>query len=163
MFYSLRRRETRSSGRTDQDGGDPPEALPAPIQQPCVERRLAFVLPVVSRTDHCRGGAVFRATLSAFAKRADSRHAGAGHHSHGTARLVRREGLQVFTPSSSAIPHDSCPVRARPGRPPAALRPLAARFTHPSEAPGDPTGIFIKQGHIPSKTGHVFMKTMSAE
>lgn len=31
------------------------EALPAPIQQPCGERRLAFVSPDASRTDHCRG------------------------------------------------------------------------------------------------------------
>ena len=54
--------------------------------------------------------------------------AGAGHHSHGTARLVRREGLQVFTPSSSALMRDSCPFRARPGRPrcaPSALTPPA--------------------------------------
>ena len=65
--------------------------------------------------------------------------AGAGHHSRMTAALVRREGLQVFTPSSSALMRDSCPFRARPGRPrgaPSALAP--PRFTHPYEAPGDP-------------------------
>ena len=159
---SLRRRETRSSGRADQDGGDPRRRSPRrsnslasrdalPLSRPTCRRR-----PLPRR----RGPS---ATLTAFAKRADSRRAGAGHHSHGTAMLVRREGLQVFTPSSSAIPHDSCPVRARPGRPPAALRPRASPFTHPFEAPGDPSSIFIKNGQIPSKTGHVFMKTMCTE
>ena len=48
---------------------------------------------------------------------------GRGHHSHGTARLVRREELQVFTPSSSAIPHDSCPGAPAQGGPAATLRP----------------------------------------
>ena len=62
------------------------------------------------------------ATLTDFAKRADSRRAGAGHHSHGTAKPCPATGAPGHRPSSPAIPRDSCPYlrppRAAPCGPP---------------------------------------------
>ena len=74
---------------------------------------------------------------------------GRGPHSHGTARLVRREGLQVFTPSSSDIPHDSCPDAPAQGGPAARPPPSRLRrFTYPFGRMAAPAIFLICSKHI---------------
>lgn len=92
----------------------------------CLDRRSA--------ADHCRSGAVLRLLLrpspnapTLAARAPDTIRAGPQN-------LVRRQGLQAIAPArqpSRAIRVRTC---ARPGRPPAALRPRALRFTYPLRA-----------------------------
>jgi hypothetical protein len=130
-----------------------PEALPAPIQQPCVERRLAFVSPDVPRTDHCRSGAAFALhlrpspnapTLAARARTPFAHDRCAGPVGRGCGHSPRRR-------------RTSCPIRVPlrpPGRPRCAPSSLAPAALHsPLRAPGDPFYICMKYTRNPMKSG----------
>ncbi len=79
---------------------------------------------------------------------------GRRHRSHGTATLVRWEGLQVFTPSPPNIPCDPCLVAPAQGGPAVRPPPSAYGHTHPCEAPRrsfitpDPPSVAPAHNHL---------------
>lgn len=152
---SLRRREARSSGRADQDGGDPRRRSPrrassrAPQTPGLIQSLLryrstwlapSFVRLVLRKRSPARWPTHspfrhFRASISSFATPTVPR-AGAG-----TTRcwpavgLIRFRGLQVFGPLHG-LPAPTRALRRPPRAAPlCVLRPQASPFTHPSKPP----------------------------
>lgn len=152
---SLRRRETRSSGRADPDGDDPRRRSPrrsssrAPQTPGLIQSLLryrstwlapSFVRLVLRKRSPARWPTHspfrhFRASISSFATPTVPR-AGAG-----TTRcwpavgLIRFRGLQVFGPLHG-LPAPTRALRRPPRAAPLrVLRPQASPFTHPSKPP----------------------------